>query len=79
MHKHGTPTNNGKYIKQYINNNRTTALEQTVAQATECVHYYCLDCFAVIKAILFGIDLELTHYDGTKERADGPRLTDSQS
>ena len=29
--KHRTPTNNGKYIKQWINNNRTTALERTAA------------------------------------------------
>ena len=33
--KHRNPANNGKYIKQYINNNnRTTALEWTAAQAT---------------------------------------------
>ena len=29
--KHRTPANNGKYIKQWINNNRTTALERTAA------------------------------------------------
>ena len=32
--KHRTSTNNGKYIKQYINNNKTTTLEQTDAWAT---------------------------------------------
>ena len=29
--KHRTPTNNGKYIKQYIYNNRTNTLERTAA------------------------------------------------
>ena len=29
--QHRTPTNNGRYIKQYINNNRTTALKCTAA------------------------------------------------
>ena len=29
--KHRAPTNNGKYIKQYFINNRTTALQQTAA------------------------------------------------
>ena len=32
--QHRTPANNGMYIKQLINNNRTTALEQTAAEAT---------------------------------------------
>ena len=31
QYKHRTPTNNGKHIKQRINNNRTTALERTAA------------------------------------------------
>ena len=29
--KHRAHTNNGNYIKPYINNDRTTALERTVA------------------------------------------------
>ena len=32
--KHRTTTNNGKYIKQQTNNNRTTALERTAAYVT---------------------------------------------
>ena len=32
--KHRTPTTNGKHTKQQINNNRTTSLERTAAQAT---------------------------------------------
>ena len=31
--QHRTPTNNGRYIKQLSNNNRTTAFEQTTALA----------------------------------------------
>ena len=35
MHnKHKTPTNNGKYIKQEIYNNRNIALGRTAVQAT---------------------------------------------
>ena len=32
--KHRTITTNGKHIKQHTNNNRTTALQRTAAQAT---------------------------------------------
>ena len=33
--KHRTPTTNVEHTKQHINNNRTTALEQTAAYATQ--------------------------------------------
>ena len=33
--KNRPPTNNGKVIKQYINNNRIPALERTSALATD--------------------------------------------
>ena len=34
QNKDRIPTNNRQYIKQKINNNRTTALERTAAQAS---------------------------------------------
>ena len=37
---HRTPINNGGYIKQYINNNRTTTLERSAAATGELYAFY---------------------------------------
>ena len=57
--KHRTPTTIGKHIKQQINNNRTTALERTAAQAMgglNALYWYqifALDSVVVKTQILF--------------------------
>ena len=85
------PTNNGEYIKQKTNNNRTTALELSAAQATRGGGLNALDfvvvktqnCLARMEAselmqcIIMEINqFTLTYYHDKKKRAYD---TDSQS
>ena len=86
------PTNNGEYFKQKTNNNRTTALELSAAQATrgggglnalDFVVVKTQNCLARMEAselmqcIIMEINqFTLKYYHDTKKRA---YVTDSQS
>ena len=82
--KHNSPPDNGRNIKQWINNNRTTTLDRTATQATEGVNaiyhpkFSCcyntkkylahMEASKLMQCICTGNRIKLTHTNEIKKQ-----------